>query len=222
MRARGVVFDMDGVLADTEPLHLLSLQEILAPLGVEYTAEHNRPYIGIGESEFWVSVCERFGLPEPPATMAARRDEAMLRNIARGITPMPGAVELVRELAGRALPLAVASSSPPRQVRAIVEALGLLDAFGALVSGESPEVARGKPAPDIYIEACRAIGLPPEECLAIEDSENGARAARAAGLVVVAVPCGETLRQDFSSAHHRLDSLEAFDLGWVGGGGASS
>ncbi len=216
MTARGVIFDMDGVLADTEPLHLLSLQEILAPLGVEYTDEHNRPYIGLGESEFWVAVCERFGLPEPPSVMTRRRDEAMLRNIARGVTAMRGAVELVRELHGRGVPLAVASSSPPTQVRAIVDALGLRALFGSLVSGEEEAVAHGKPAPDIYLEACRRVDLPPADCLAIEDSENGTRSARAAGLTVVAVPCEETRDQDFSAAHHRLETLEEFDLAWVG------
>lgn len=208
---QGVIFDMDGLLAETERLHLESLQEILAPLGVEYTLEHNKPYIGMGEAEFWDAVCEQFGLPVPPAEMSRRRGEAMLRIVGRGVRPMPGAVELVRDLQARGVPMAVASSSPPAQIEAILSKIGVLDAFTAIVSGESPEVARGKPAPDIYVEASRALGLDPGACVAFEDSENGVLAARAAGCAVIAVPCSETMDQDFDAADRIIESLSDFD-----------
>lgn len=203
---------MDGVLADTEGLHLKSLQEILAPFGIAFTQQDNTPYIGLGEGEFWESVCARFDLPDPPEVMTLRREEAMLRNVGLGVRPMEGAVDLVRTLHGMKVPLAVASSTPPRQIRAILEGIGVLDAFGPLISGEDSEIARGKPAPDIYLEACRALGIPPEECIGIEDSVNGVRSARAAGLYVVAVPCAETRGGDFREAHVLLDSLKEFDL----------
>lgn len=214
---KGVIFDMDGVLAETEALHLESLQSILSPLGVRYTSEHNRPYIGMGETEFWEAVCDQFALPVPPEEMSRRRGEAMLRIVGRGVTPRPGAVELVRDLRGRGIPLAVASSSPLPQIEAILDGIGVRDAFLALVSGESPEVPRGKPAPDIYLAASRALGLAPGECIAVEDSENGVRSARASGCHVIAVPCRETAGQGFSQAHQVLDTLSDFDLRMLGG-----
>lgn len=207
---RGVIFDMDGVLSDTEGLHLASLQEILSPLGVDYTLEHNQPYIGMGETDFWKGVCEQFSLQVPPREMSRRREAAMLRLVKRGVTPIPGAVELVRDLRRRGVPLAVASSSPPRQIEAILSALGIRDAFQVVLSGESPQVKRGKPAPDIYLEASRALGLRPEECVAIEDSENGVRSARGAGCHVLALPGPATEEQDFSDAHSLLQSLTEF------------
>jgi HAD superfamily hydrolase (TIGR01509 family) len=210
--ARGVVFDMDGVLADTEGLHLRSLQEILAPFGITFTQEDNTPYVGHGGTEFWESVGARYDLPDPPGVMTLRREEAMLRNVAGGVRPMEGAVDLVRALRERGIPLAVASSTPPRQIEAILDGVGVRDAFGPVISGEDPEVARGKPAPDIYLEACRALGLPPHECIAIEDSANGVRSGRAAGLYVVAVPCAETRTQDFREADTVLRTLKEFDL----------
>ena len=209
---RGVIFDMDGVLSDTEGLHLESLQEILSPFGIRYTDEDNRPFIGMGETEFWQAVCRKFAVPVAPEEMSRRREGAMLRIVARGVKPMPGAVDLVRTLRTRGVPMAVASSSPPPQIDAILKGIGLRDAFDAIVSGESDEVANGKPAPDIYLAASRRLGVPPEECVAIEDSENGVRSARDAGLLVIAVPGRETRSQDFSRAHHRLGSLLQLDL----------
>ncbi len=213
---KGVIFDMDGVLADTEGLHLESLQSILAPLGVAYTLEHNRPFIGMGEGDFWKAVCRQFTLDVPPEEMSRRREEAMLRLVNHGVPPIHGAVDLVRNLGGRGVPLAVASSSPPRQIAAILAAAGVADAFDAIVSGESPQVARGKPAPDIYVEASRLLALRPAECIAIEDSENGVRSAHLAGCYVVALPGVETASQDFTMARKVLGGLSEFDFDLLG------
>lgn len=204
---------MDGVLSDSEGLHLESLQEILSPLGVTYTLEHNRPYIGMGETEFWQAVCKQFSLEVPAEEMSRRRGEAMLRIVKRGVPEIPGAVALVRALQAKGIPMAVASSSPQPQIDAILDALGIRDAFQVTISGESPEVKKGKPAPDIYVLASQALGLEPGECIAIEDSENGVRSARAAGCHVLALPGPATRSQDLSAAHEVLRSHSEFDTG---------
>ncbi|MCZ6689735.1 MAG: HAD-IA family hydrolase, partial [Planctomycetota bacterium] len=99
---------------------------------------------------------------------------------------------------------------------AILAAAGVADAFDAIVSGESPQVARGKPAPDIYVEASRLLALRPAECIAIEDSENGVRSAHLAGCYVVALPGIETASQDFTMAQKVLGGLSEFDFDLLG------
>ena len=208
----GVIFDMDGVLADTEGIHLEATRAVLGAFGIEFGPDENRPFIGMGEAEFWSTLRRQYALTDPAETLAERRECALLRIVARGVEPMAGARDLVRRLERKKVLLAVASSSPPRQIEAILAEIGLREPFSALISGESPEVKRGKPAPDIYRVASEAIGLPTSSCIAVEDSENGVRSAREAGCIVVAVPCRETEGHDFSAAHHVIANLKDFDL----------
>jgi HAD superfamily hydrolase (TIGR01509 family) len=123
------------------------------------------------------------------------------------VVPMRGVPEVPRALAARGLRLAVASSSGPAVIETTLTALGVRPLFEAIVSGV--EVARGKPAPDVFVEAARRLGVAPEACLVVEDSERGVRAARAAGMRCVAVPCGETRHHDFSAATLVLPALPA-------------
>jgi len=119
--------------------------------------------------------------------------------------PMPGIPAVPRALAARGYRLAVASSSALEVIRATVDVLGIATLFETLVSGL--DVGRGKPAPDVFLETARRLGLPPRACLAVEDSRNGVLAAKAAGMACAAIPCPATRHEDFSAADYRFGAL---------------
>jgi len=121
------------------------------------------------------------------------------------VTAMPGVPDVPKRLFVDGYPLAVASSSEPEVIAAVIQALGLRGLFRAVVSAE--EVPHGKPAPDVFLEAARRLDVAPARCLVIEDSAAGVRAAKAAGMTCVAIPCAETRHLDFSAADHRLATM---------------
>jgi HAD superfamily hydrolase (TIGR01509 family) len=181
-----VVFDMDGVLVDTEHLWDEVREELTEEWGGRYTREAQEAMMGMSSLEWSRYLHEKVGLREPPEVI---NDEVVRRMLARYATDLPvvpGAVDAVRRLAAEGLRLALASSSNRELIDAVLLRLRLSALFEATVSSE--EVARGKPAPDVYLEAARRLGLDPTRCVAIEDSASGIRAAHAAGMRVIAYP----------------------------------
>lgn len=193
---RAVIFDCDGVLVDTEPLHYKALQQVLTPLGMGHTYAHYlERYIGFDDRDAFLEAFREGGYPldEPTLTRLIRAKEELLQDIiAQGITSFPGVVRLVRDLAGRGIPLAVASGALRREVEGFVEALGLADLFPVIVAAD--DVKKSKPDPETYLKVleqlCR-LGLlnnrRPGRCVAIEDTPAGIQAAKGAGLYVVGV-----------------------------------
>jgi HAD superfamily hydrolase (TIGR01509 family) len=180
-----VVFDLDGVIVDSEHVWDEARQRLAAEHGARWTDTASRDMMGMSSPEWSRYMYEVVGLPEPPEEISAevvRRLEAIYRE---ELPLMPGAAEAVRRLAAR-WPLAIASSSNRPLIDLVLELSGLGDLFAATVSSE--EVPRGKPAPDVYLEAARRLDTPPGATAAIEDSEAGIRSAKAAGMHVVAVP----------------------------------
>jgi HAD superfamily hydrolase (TIGR01509 family) len=183
--AQAVIFDMDGVLLDSEPLHFACLNRMLADDGVVVDEEENQAYIGGTQEATFQGVIQRHGLSGSLASYLAHYNAVVLEALAGPLEPAPGAVELVLSLRAADVPLALASSSDRRWIDATLRGLGLADAFPVIASGD--EITRSKPAPDIFLLAAERLGVPPADCVAIEDSPNGLRAARAAGMAVVAV-----------------------------------
>lgn len=205
MRFAAVVFDMDGVLVDSEPMQVDAMRELLRPYGIAYTDSENQEFFGFTDPEVFRVLRARYGL-EPDDDALTRRRTVLLVRLARTRTvPMPGVPDVPQALHGLGYRLAVASSSALDVIRATVDVLGIAGLFETLVSGL--EVGRGKPAPDIFVETARRLGLAPRACLVIEDSRNGVRAAKAAGMVCAAIPCPATTHEDFSEADWRLDAL---------------
>lgn len=173
-----VVFDLDGVLVDSEQVWDEVRRGYVAERGGTWADDSTARMQGMSTPEWSAYLVDGLGAAGPPDSVAAE----VVRRVADryGSQPplLPGAVEAVRALAAR-WPCAVASSSPPQLVRIVLTAAGLLEAFGATVSSE--EVARGKPSPDVYLEAARRLGVAPADCVAVEDSANGLRSAAAAG-----------------------------------------
>ncbi|HSK10375.1 MAG TPA: HAD family phosphatase [Vicinamibacterales bacterium] len=212
MSLRAVIFDMDGVLLDSEPVHYEATCEFLAELGITYTAAEDEDFFGRTDRDVFRALRARYGLADHEDALAEAWTVRALPLLRARVQPLPGVPDVLHQLQARGLRLALASSSAPAIIAASLEALGIADVFETRVSGH--DVARGKPSPDIFLEAARRLGLPPSACIVVEDSHNGLQAARAAGIPCAVVPCASTARQDFSGADTRLASLLGL-LPWV-------
>jgi HAD superfamily hydrolase (TIGR01509 family) len=180
-----VVFDMDGVLIDSEQVWDEVRRELARERGRPWPESATRDMMGMSSPEWSAYMHEAVGLPEAPEEINREVVARMLERYGEGPPWLPGAVEGVRRIADR-WPLGLASSSNRELIDAVLDAGGLSSLFRATVSSE--EVPRGKPAPDVYHEAARRLGVAPERAAAIEDSHNGIRSAKAAGMRVVAIP----------------------------------
>ncbi len=180
-----VVFDLDGLLLDSEHLWDEVREELARERGGRWHEGAQRDMMGMSSPEWSRYMHDEIGLAEPPEEINQLVVERMLARYAEELPLLPGAVEAVQRLAVR-WPLGLASSSNRPLIDRALEAAGLTALFRATVSSE--EVARGKPAPDVYLEAARRLGVEPARAVAVEDSHNGIRAARAAGMGVVAIP----------------------------------
>jgi HAD superfamily hydrolase (TIGR01509 family) len=180
-----VVFDLDGVLVDSEAVWDAVREELARERGGRWHPGAQRDMMGMSSPEWSTYMHERIGLSEPPGEINRVVVERMLARYAAGPPWIPGAREAVRRLAA-AFPLGLASSSNRELIEAVLSSGGLAPFFRATVSSE--EVARGKPAPDVYLEAARRLGADPADCVAIEDSHNGIRSAKAAGMRCIAIP----------------------------------
>ena len=180
-----VVFDMDGVIVDSEQVWDEVRERYVREAGGTYTDSATRDMMGMSSVEWSRYMADRLGVPGTPEEINAAIVSRMLERYGEAPPLIPGAVEAVRRCAER-WPLAVASSSNPELIEVVLDVAGLHDVIPVVVS--SQEVARGKPAPDVYLEAARRLGVDPRLCAAVEDSHNGIRSAKAAGMRVVAIP----------------------------------
>ena len=180
-----MVFDLDGVLLDSEQVWDEVRRQVVADLGGRWTGEATGAMQGMSTAEWSRYLVEEMGVPCAPDAVAGEVVERMADRYRRDLPLLPGAVEAVQAVSER-WPLGVASSSPSGLIRAVLAAAGIADRFSAVVSSE--QVRRGKPAPDVYLAAAAELGVPAGRCVAVEDSANGLRAAVAAGMTVVAVP----------------------------------
>lgn len=201
-----VVFDCDGVLIDSEPVWERVRRKFVADHGGRWAKDAQDRMMGMSTAEWSAYMSEDFGLRLSPRQVADQVIEAMAAEYQTHLPLLPGAVDAVRALSAR-WPLAVASSAPRSLIEAVLDAAALRGAFRAAVSSE--EVARGKPAPDVYLEAANRLGITPATCVAVEDSSNGLRAASAAGMTVIAVPRPEypPAENALQKARLVLDSL---------------
>jgi HAD superfamily hydrolase (TIGR01509 family) len=205
-RYRAVVFDMDGLLLDTEKLWERAEAELFRRHGEEWTFEDKLAVMG---TSFPVSsryFAERLGEPpERGADLANEMRGYMLAELERQVDAHPGAIELIERLrALGSVKLGLASNSSRDVVDAALAAAGLTDAFDAVVC--SDDVAEAKPAPDLYLLACERLGVAPADALALEDTTSGIAAAKAAGLTCIAVP--QFAETDVTAADRVIASLE--------------
>jgi HAD superfamily hydrolase (TIGR01509 family) len=180
-----VVFDLDGVLLQSEEIWDAVRESYVRERGGRYDQGVQRAMMGMSAPEWSRFLHDEAGVPDDPDTINRAVVERMLEAYRRELPLLPGAEEAVQR-AAEVFPLALASSSNREIFEAVLDLAGLAACFRATVSSE--EVARGKPEPDVYLEAARRLGVPPEQCAAIEDSHAGIRSAKSAGMRVVAIP----------------------------------
>jgi HAD superfamily hydrolase (TIGR01509 family) len=209
-RYRAVIFDLDGVLWDGEPLYHEAFNVVLAPRGLSVSADEYDNIIGFSVEAAWEWVCRHFRLPEPPGHFLEAYDAAVLRLLANGVEPLPRVPDVLGALKRRGVPVGLASASLRQWVDATLRGLGLEGAFLATVSAS--EVERAKPAPDLYLEAARRLGVPPDRCLAVEDTKTGIAAAKAAGMFAVQVRAASTALPPIPDADLVIDDYSQFDM----------
>ena len=211
---QAVIFDMDGLLVDSETVWLIAETELVEGRGHKYTTDVREQIIGMRIDEFMVILHDHYKFDESVDELVAELNDAMLRLIPTHVKPQPGAAELIDYVAQQGWPVAIASSSPLPIIDATVKAQGWEDFFDVRCSADAE--AKGKPAPDVYLTAAARLNVPPQQCLALEDSPNGARAAVAAGMTCYAVPDRSHSEKSafdgitghvFDSLHDVLDSL---------------
>jgi HAD superfamily hydrolase (TIGR01509 family) len=181
----GVIFDLDGVLLDSEQVWDEAREQLANERGGRWHENAQRDMMGMSSLEWSRYMHETIGLPESPEEISREVVRRLTSLYREHLPELPGAREAVERLATR-WPLGLASSSNRELIDLVLELMGVAHLFRATVSSE--EVARGKPAPDVYLEAARRLGVDPTHAAAIEDSENGIRAAKAAGMRVLAIP----------------------------------
>lgn len=205
---------MDGVLADSEPIYAEAMDAVLAGLGKKVTPELHLKIMGTGVEETWSILVRELGLPGRIEDYIPAYDRELVERLAKLKQPLPGVVDLVRTLRREGVPIAVASSSWMGWIDALLRGIGLRDAFDALAS--ATEVEHPKPAPDLYLLAASKLDVPPEACIAVEDTPTGLRAAKAAGMYAVQVRASSTAFPPLPMADAVIDTLEDFDLGLLG------
>ena len=209
---RAIIFDMDGVLIDSEPLWRRAEREVFAEQGLILSDDDCKRTMGLRTDElvaYWYR--QHRWLARTQAVVAAAIDARVAELIAAHGQPLPGAVDAVRAACDSGLPVGLASSSSLELIERVVRVLGLEGCFSVLCSGVDEE--RGKPDPAVYLTTASRLGVPPAGCVAIEDSVRGVQAAVAAGMRVVAVPTPDHLDDpEFDAAHLTLRSLESLSV----------
>lgn len=201
MRARAAIFDLDGVLLDTEPLYTQAIAGVAARFGKVYDWTVKAECIGRGTMEAATTIVAALALPLSPAELIRQRD-AILVDLFATAPAMPGAEAFTRALAARGTPLAIATSTEAAlfAVKAAPHR-AWLSRFDAVVCGDDPRVGRSKPAPDIFLAAAQQLGVAPADCVVFEDSPFGVAGARAAGMTVIALPDPAMDRARYADAH---------------------
>lgn len=181
-----IVFDMDGVLVDSEERWDTARRAVVADAGQPFPDHATRAMQGMSAPEWEAYLHDELHVPGTPAEIGRAVVDQMAAGYRDDLPLLPGAQETVARLAGAGIPLAVASSANREIIELVLQLAQIDHHFAATVSSE--EVPHGKPAPDVYLEAARRLGRTPRACAAIEDSSNGLRSAHAAGMAVVAIP----------------------------------
>lgn len=204
---RAVIFDMDGVLIDSQPLHYRVDMAVLHSYGYPATLETVVPYTGVSNPDRWPAYRMSLGLAPTVAELIEKQTAILMETFEKStLRAIEGIPELLCWLKEQGAPTAVASSSSHALIDLVLSKTGIGAYFDALVSGE--DVTQGKPAPDVFLRAAEKLNCAPAACVVVEDSPSGIRAAKNAGMLCVAYRNPNTCGQDFSLADHVIDRYD--------------
>ena len=204
-----VIWDMDGVIADTAPFHLKAWQQAFQKRGTNFTEEDFRHNFGQRNDTI---IRDTLGqsVSQSEIDVIAQEKETIFRNSARGkIKPLPGAIELIKSLSERRIKMALGSSAPLENIQLLTQSLGINNYFDVIISGR--DVSEGKPNPQVFLLAARKLGVEPENCIVIEDAVAGVAAAKKAGMHCLAITNTHP-SQSLHQADLIVDSLEAITV----------
>ncbi len=207
-----VIFDMDGVIIDSEPIHLEIVQEMTGDLGLTIADAELQSYVGSSTLEMWADIVQRYHvnrLPEKLTDTTKMRIKKHYRSI-KVLPAVPGVRELIKELHQSGKKLALASSSSMEQIEIVLQKLNLKSYFPDKVSGA--DLPKSKPDPMIFRKAADLTDSNPVQCLVIEDSYNGVTAAKAAGMTCIGFKNEHSGNQDLSKADLVIDDFKSFDI----------
>lgn len=209
-----IIFDMDGVLIDSQPMHYLGDQQTLAAHGVHVPVEEMTAYAGTTNQLRFELFKERYHLEADTADLIRQREETMIRLVRESdAVPTAGSVDLLKSIKAVGLKTAVASSSSYPFIYAVLEKLGIVSYFDLIFSGE--DVKNGKPAPDVFLKTCDKLDEKPENCVVIEDSANGVLAAVRAGMTCLGYQNPTSGEQDLSKADAVVDDFRTIDADFL-------
>lgn len=205
-----VIFDMDGVIIDSEPVHFRIEQEIFRELGLEISREEYSQYVG--RSDLWRSIKEKYGLDYEVDEIRDRYQTRYLSYLDTSYNedPIEGVVDLIKALDENDVTLVLASSSTMKNINMVLKKFGLLEYFSLRISGANLETS--KPHPEIFLKAAKLAEASPQNCMVIEDSGNGVQAAKAAGMRCVGFKNPNSGQQDLKAANWVIEHFDEFDL----------
>lgn len=208
---KAVIFDMDGVLVDSQPYHFKADIDTMAEYGVIKDQKFYESFAGTLTADRMRTLKEMFGLDVPVEEMTIKRENMILDIMGKeDIKPVLGIPEFLRSIKEKELTTAVASSSDYKLINLILDRLKIAKYFDSVTSGS--DVKRGKPSPDVFLLAAERIGIEPAECLVVEDSENGVKAAKAAGMKALGYINPTSGKQDLSLADFITDDFKKISI----------
>ena len=208
MKQKCVIFDMDGVIIDSEPIHLASEKEMFNLLNIDVSDEEHHSFVGASSETLWTKIKERNELDYPVDTLVEMNRTMYLKNLKNRYTleSVPNVPELIFQLKEEGFLLAVASSSPISQVSYILDKLQLSPHFNTVLTGD--QVSAGKPEPEIFLKAARTVGVEPPSCVVIEDSFNGEKKKKNAGMRCIGFKNPNSGNQDLSKADSLINCFD--------------
>ena len=208
-----VIFDMDGVLIDSEPFHLVVNEKIFANLGINLSEDEYHSFIGTTHKDMWTIIKNRYNLPQSVpelVNMQVSGNIDYIKNEEIQSIKIKGITDLLSRISRENIKIGIASSSPNEVINLVIKKLNISDYFSAIVGGE--EIKKGKPAPDIFLKAAKRLEEKPSDCIVVEDSKNGTLAAKAAGMKCIGFKNPNSGNQNLEKADLIIDNYDSLTV----------